>query len=204
MLGLTVPITDLLARPVWITGLVMAALLVFVVRPLLVGPLLLAIRLSWGERAFVLWSGLKGAVPVLLGTYVLTSGQADEVLVFDVIFVVVAFSVIVQGSLVFPLAGLWKVPMRALEPRPWTADLRFRDRPDVMRHHTVDDGSFAEGRRLDELALGEETAVSMVIRDGNPAVPGDDTTLSAGDEVVVVTTDPAHDRDVAPQFRADS
>ncbi len=204
VLGLTVPFTDLFSRPVWLTGLVLAALLVFVVRPVLVGPLLLAVRLSWGERAFVLWSGLKGAVPVLLGTYVLTSGQADEHLVFDVIFVVVAFSVIVQGSLVFPLARRWRVPMRALEPRPWTANLRFRDRPDLMRHHTVDDGSFAEGRRLDELTFGEDTAVSMVIRDGNPAVPSQTMTLSPGDEVVVLTTDPAHDRGVAPQFRAET
>jgi cell volume regulation protein A len=204
VLGLTVPFTDLFSRPVWLTGLVLAALLVFVVRPVLVGPLLLAVRLRWGERAFVLWSGLKGAVPVLLGTYVLTSGQVDDVLVFDVIFVVVAFSVIVQGSLVFPFARRWRVPMRALEPRPWTANLRFRDRPDLMRHHTVDDGSFAEGRRLDELAFGDGTAVSMVIRDGNPAVPSEATTLSAGDEVVVLTTDPAHDSDVAPQFDADT
>jgi potassium/hydrogen antiporter len=203
VLGLTVPFSDLFARPVWLTGLVMAVLLVFVVRPVLVGPLLLAVRLTWGERAFVLWSGLKGAVPVLLGTYVLSSGQADAVLVFDVVFVVVAFSVIVQGSLVFPLARRWNVPMRALEPRPWTANLRFRDRPDLMRHHTVDDGSFAEGRRLDELGLGDETAVSMVIRDGNPAVPSEATTLASGDEVVVLTTDPAHDSDVAPRFRAD-
>jgi cell volume regulation protein A len=204
VLGLTVPFTDLFARPVWVTGLVLATLLVFVVRPLLVGPLLLAVRLKWGERAFVLWSGLKGAVPVLLGTYVLGSGQADAVLVFDVVFVVVAFSVIVQGSLVFPLARRWNVPMRAVDPRPWTANLRFRDRPDAIRRHTVDDGSFAEGRRLDELALGDDTAVSMVIRDGNPAVPSEGTTLSAGDEVVVLTTDPAHDSDVAPQFRADT
>jgi Trk K+ transport system NAD-binding subunit len=42
----------------------------------------------------------------------------------------------------------------------------------------------------------------MVIRDGNPAVPSGDTTLSAGDEVVVLTTDPAHDDDVAPRFRS--
>jgi potassium/hydrogen antiporter len=74
VLGLTVPITDLFSRPVWLTGLVLAVLLVFVVRPLLVGPLLMLVRLTWGERAFVLWSGLKGAVPVLLGTSVLTSG----------------------------------------------------------------------------------------------------------------------------------
>ncbi len=203
VLGLTVPLTDLFSRSVWLPGLVLAALLVLVVRPLLVGPLLLATRLKWGERAFVLWSGLKGAVPVLLGTYVLTSGQTDELRIFDVIFVVVAFSVIVQGTLVFPLAERWHVPMRTVRIRPWTSTLRFRDRPDLMRHHTVDGGSFADGRRLGELTLGDDAAVSLVIRDGNPAVPTPGTTLGPGDEVVVVTNDPDHDDAVAPQFRAD-
>ena len=72
-----------------------------------------------------------------------------------------------------------------------------------MRHHTVDGGSYADGRRLGELTLGDDAAVSLVIRDGNPAVPTPGTTLGPGDEVVVVTNDPDHDDAVAPQFRAD-
>jgi hypothetical protein len=43
----------------------------------------------------------------------------------------------------------------------------------------------------------------MVICEGNPAVPLQHTTLAAGDEVVVLTTDPEHDDEVAPQFRTD-
>lgn len=41
--------------------------------PLFVGVVLLPIRLSRAERTFVLWSGLKGAVPILLGTLVLVA-----------------------------------------------------------------------------------------------------------------------------------
>ena len=52
-------------------GAILAVLLALVVRPLAVGPMLLATRLTAGERIFVLWSGLKGAVPILLGTFVL-------------------------------------------------------------------------------------------------------------------------------------
>ena len=69
VLGLTVSLRDVFGTGAWFIGLVLAVLLAFVVRPVLVGPLLLAVRLTVGERVFVLWSGLKGAVPILLGTF---------------------------------------------------------------------------------------------------------------------------------------
>ena len=78
VLGLTVSLSDLAHGNTWWIGLVLAVLLAFVVRPLLVGPLLLATRLRAAERVFVLWSGLKGAVPILLGTYVLAAGAGQE------------------------------------------------------------------------------------------------------------------------------
>jgi cell volume regulation protein A len=91
-------------------GLGLAALLAFVVRPLIVGPLLLPIRLGWGERAFVLWSGLKGAVPILLAVFVVVAQVADAARIYYIVFVVVAFSVIVQGSLVPFVAARLRVP----------------------------------------------------------------------------------------------
>ena len=73
--------------------------------------------------------------------------------------------------------------MRALELAPVDGQPALPRPSGRDALYTVDDGSFAEGRRLDELALGDDTEVSMVIRDGNPAVPSDGTTLTAGDEV---------------------
>jgi cell volume regulation protein A len=116
LLGLTVSLRQLADGDAWLVGLALAALLTVVVRPLLVGPLLLAVRLRPGERLFVLWSGLKGAVPVLLGTFVLTAGVPDAARLYQVIVVVVAFSVIVQGGLVPAVARLTGVPMRWAEP----------------------------------------------------------------------------------------
>jgi NhaP-type Na+/H+ and K+/H+ antiporter len=61
VLGLTVGLHRLPdAGGLWI-GLALA-LLTLVVRPLLVGLLLVPVRRGWGERLFVLWAGLKGAV----------------------------------------------------------------------------------------------------------------------------------------------
>ena len=112
VLGLSIPIGTAFGHGrVW-TGLGLAALLVLVVRPLFVGAVLLPVRLQLGERAFVLWAGLKGAVPILLGTYVVEEHAHDAQRIYSVVFVVVLVSVIVQGGLVPTLAKLWRVPMR--------------------------------------------------------------------------------------------
>jgi cell volume regulation protein A len=109
VLGLSVSLSAVVDH-VW-TGLGLAALLVLLVRPLLVGALLLPVRLAWGERAFVAFAGLKGAVPILLGTYVVAEGTARAGEVYDIVFVAVFVSVLVQGSLVPVLARLCRVSM---------------------------------------------------------------------------------------------
>ena len=57
--------------------------------PLAVGPLLLPVRMSSGERLFVMWSGLKGAVPILLASFVVLGGVEDAQSVYGIVFVVV-------------------------------------------------------------------------------------------------------------------
>ena len=144
-LGLTVSVADLGREGTWLTGLTLAVLLALVVRPLLVGLVLLPIDLTRGERVFVLWAGLKGAVPILLGTYILTSGTADAERLYGMVVVVVAFSVVVQGGLVPLVAHRAGVPMRVLEPEPWSLGMRFRDQPAGLRRFHIGAGSPADG-----------------------------------------------------------
>jgi potassium/hydrogen antiporter len=118
LLGLTVSVHTLGQGHAWEIGLALAVLLAVVVRPVLVGAVMLPIRLDRGERAFVLFAGLKGAVPILLGTYVLAAGTATALQVYDLIFIVVLFSVIVQGGMVPTLARWCRVPMRMVEVEP--------------------------------------------------------------------------------------
>jgi len=115
ILGLTVSVSTLADRNVWLTGLALGALLMFVVRPVLVGLLTLPMDLTRGERAFVLWAGLKGAVPILLGTFAITAQAPDAQRIYGVIFVVVTLSVVIQGSTVPTAAKRLGVPMRKVE-----------------------------------------------------------------------------------------
>ncbi len=96
-LGLTISISSL-GGETWRDGLLLAAALAFVIRPAVVWPLLLPTRLRPGERTFVAWGGLKGAVPILLAAFALGHGIDDAGLIYDLVFVVVLASVLVQGT----------------------------------------------------------------------------------------------------------
>jgi cell volume regulation protein A len=100
VLGLTVPLSVLTKGDVWVPGLALALVLAVVVRPLLVGPLLLGAGLSRPERWFVLLAGLKGAVPLLLGLFLLRADVTDAGRLYGIVVVVVLFSVVVQGGMV--------------------------------------------------------------------------------------------------------
>jgi potassium/hydrogen antiporter len=130
LLGLTVRLAALPEGDAWMIGLVLAVLLTLVIRPLLVGLLLWPVSLRRGERLFVLWTGLKGAVPILLGAFILEAGVADANRLYEIIFTVVAFSVIVQGGLVPALVRRLRVPLRvdAAASRGRAAPPRTRSR----------------------------------------------------------------------------
>jgi potassium/hydrogen antiporter len=97
-LGLTVDVTDLVDDQVWLDGLLLAILLAVVGRPLALAPLLLPLRLRFGEQVFLAWGGLKGAVPILLASFAILADVEDAQRLYAIVFVVVTFSVVVQGS----------------------------------------------------------------------------------------------------------
>jgi potassium/hydrogen antiporter len=186
MLGLTMRLSQLASATAWAEGLALAALLAFVIRPVLVGLILLPVRLSRRERVFFLWTGLKGAVPILLGMAILDSGTAGAARAYQVIFVIVGFSVTVQGGMVPALANRLRIPLRTIEPEPWSLGVRFSEEPEGLHRYHVAPGSAAEGAPVTELPCGENAWISLVIRDGNLLTVNSDTTLAANDDVLVL------------------
>jgi cell volume regulation protein A len=115
VLGLTITVSEL-GADVWGDGLLVAAALAFVVRPLVVGPLLLPTRMRHGERAFVVWGGLKGAVPILLAAFAVAEQVDGADRIYNLVFVVVLASVLVQGTTISSAADRLGVPMRRVAP----------------------------------------------------------------------------------------
>lgn len=201
VLGLTVSLTDMARGDVWLIGLGLAALLALLVRPILVGLAVLPIAMTKGERLFVMWAGLKGAVPILLGTYIVSANEPDSNRLYEIVVVVVAFSVIVQGGLIPAVAHRAGVPMRVIEPEPWALGMRFREQPTGLHHYVVGPGSPADGSMIADLDLGEDSWISMINRRGAPLPIRGHSVLQAGDEILLLT-DPDTDADPKRLFTA--
>jgi potassium/hydrogen antiporter len=95
--GLTIDLSGLTSGR-WVDGLLLAAFVALIARPLAIGALLAPARLRAGERLFVIWGGLKGAVPILLAAFALARPVDDARRIYETVFVVVLASVLVQGG----------------------------------------------------------------------------------------------------------
>lgn len=199
LLGLTIHVDKLTAGNAWVIGLVLAVLLTFVVRPVATLPMLMMTKLSPGERGFVAFAGLKGAVPVLLGALAVTGGVDDATRIYAVIFVVVALSVFLQGGAIPFAARLCRVHMRVIEQEPWSLGVRLREEPGHARRFVVAGGSSIDGCAIGDPPFGENAWISIVIRDGTLLHLRPDTTLEPGDEALVLSDDD-HFADVENAF----
>ncbi|WP_459970599.1 cation:proton antiporter domain-containing protein [Mycobacterium sp. MUNTM1] len=193
VLGLTVDLNVLAHRDVWIPGLVLGFALTVVIRPLAVGSSLVRVRLERNERIFVLFAGLKGAVPILLGEFLRAAHVADAERLYGIVVVVVIFSVLVQGGSVPGVARLLRLPMRTVETQPWEIGVRLADEPQGVHRFSVAPGSEAQGCTVE--GLGDRVGdiwVSIVVRTTGLVPVRGDTELQAGDEVVILADPELH------------
>ncbi len=194
VLGLTVDLV-VIARPdVWLPGLVLGLALALVIRPVFAGLCLLPARLRPNELGFVLFAGLKGAVPILLGELLREAHVPEAERLYGIVVVVVVFSVLLQGGLVPLAVTLLHLPTRAVEPEPWALGVRLRSEPHGVHRLRVATGSPADGRTIAD--LGDDVGdmwVSIVVRDAALVSVRDDTVLEAGDDVVVLADSALHE-----------
>jgi cell volume regulation protein A len=186
-LGLTVDLSYVGHDWIWLKGLVIAVLLILVARPLVGYLLLLPVRLNRGERLFLLWGGLKGAVPILLAAFAVLAKVHDAELIYSLVFVAVAFSVIVQGTTVPFAAARFGIPMRLVEQTPWRISVPLRSAPESVLRVVVAESSAAAGMRIRDLELAGAW-IGLIVREGEPLQAPGTVKLRPGDELLVVTT----------------
>lgn len=186
-LGLTVNLNQLIHLDTWLPGLILGVALAVVIRPALVGVCLIPARLRPNEQKFVLFAGLKGAVPILLGSSLLIANVAHAERLYGIVVIVVVFSVIVQAGLTPMVAERLKLPMRTVEPEPWALGVRLKEEPEAVHQLRITSGSPADGQTIDDLdELPRDAWISLVVRKHQLVPVRGSTELRAGDEVLVL------------------
>jgi potassium/hydrogen antiporter len=163
-------------------ALLLAFALVFIVRPLAVFITLLPFHYSWREKTFIAWVGLRGAVPIVLGTYPLVAGIQNASLIFNIVFFVVITSVLMQGTLLPRMAKWLKVKSDTPLPLPSPFELTARaGLNSQMMQTTIPADANCVGKAIYELALPAGYLVILINRGNTYIQPNGSTLLQAGD-----------------------
>jgi cell volume regulation protein A len=201
MLGLLVTPSKLLAN--WGAEIGIALALILVARPVAVFLCLVPAKFGWREKAFIAWVGLRGAVPIFLASIPVIAGVQGGMLFFNVAFVVVLASLVVQGWTVGFAARFLGL---ALPPQNEQAGRSEIDLPVVADRDAaswrVAERSPALARRFADLPLPRRARIIAVIRDGALMNRQELDRLAAGDQIIALVP-PEHsmalDRLFAPR-----
>jgi len=183
-------------------ALTVAAALMFVARPLAVAASLAPFRFAWREIAFIAWVGLRGAVPIVLALFPLLAGLAQARLLFDVAFVVVLTSLLLQGTTAAHLARRLGVDVPPRGSELARTPIEDAATPYELVQYRLGAASLVAGVDAAGLELPAGAMLLLVVRDGKPFTPRPRVALAAGDVVVLAAPDSATSR-LAQLFRDD-
>ena len=168
-----------------LAGLALAALLVVVIRPAAVWLSTALNSFTTRERALLGWAGLRGAVPIVLGTIVLSSGIGHGETIFNAVFFVVLVSTALQGTTLERVAEWLGVvslsPKLAAPPLEVSAlgSLELIDF-EVSADHAI------AGSAVRELGLPRSALVAVVARADETIPPRGSTIIEPGDRLFVL------------------
>lgn len=161
-------------------SIVLTLLLVVVIRPVAVWLSIPLGRLTSREKALLGWAGLRGAVPIVLGAYVLSSGVPHSELIFNAVFFVVLVSTILQGTTLNWVASRLGV----VDKLPTEKMQEYADKIEKIFFHVAPQHSIANAK-IYEVGLPPKAQVVRIRRRSKPVEVDRDTVIKVGDTLVV-------------------
>ena len=164
-------------------AILIAIFLTFVARPLAVFAIMTPFRSKISQQLLVAWSGLRGAASIVFSVMAIMNVKAEND-IFHIVFFIVLFSILLQGSLL-------PVVAKKLNMIDDSGDVMktFTDYSDEVPiqfiKFTLDGKHGWVGKNLTDIILPPDTIVVLIIRGENQIVPDGKTMLEKGDTLVL-------------------
>ncbi len=188
VLGLFVTPRDVIRLPVISVGLMISFFLMFVARPVAVFACTFMSKFSLREKAFISWTGLRGATPIILATYPLTEGHPQASYMFNIVFFVVLSSVMFQGKTLAKAAKLLQLDawVREAKAYPLSFDRTPGAGTEETREVDLAANSVFVGKMISELRIFPDGVTILLINRGTKfIIPKGNTKLEAGDTLLI-------------------
>ncbi len=164
-------------------ALAVALMLMFVARPLAVFLCLAPFRFPWREKLFISWVGLRGAVGIFLASIPLLVGLPKANLYFDIAFVVVLVSLLVQGWTIAAAARRLGLALPSIKRLPRRIEL---DLPGQLAQELVGYPVAANSPYLRRRLIPSWARPTLVIRDERVLTAAESDTVREGDYVYLL------------------
>lgn len=168
--------------PVAAAGVVLALLLVLIIRPIAVWLSTFFINFSLKEKAFLGYAGLRGAVPIVLGTFVLSANISHAATIFNAVFFIVLASTLIQGTTLGWVAERLGVIDSLPDDHPANSS---PNRPERIKFYVTAQHAIA-GVMVKEIGLPHWARVTKISRDGKNLKPSPSTVICPNDELLVI------------------
>ncbi len=169
---------------VMISGLIIAFWLMFIARPAGVFLSTSFSSFSIREKAFISWVGLRGAVPIILATYPYLQGFEKSNLIFNIVFFIVLFSILIQGT-TLPLMAKWlKVESKSKDFKPenvLASPLFYH----TLKQFYIEENSKVSGLSIVELNLPADFLILLIKRQNDYIKPTGSTILEENDMLLI-------------------
>jgi cell volume regulation protein A len=159
-------------------SVIVALVLMLVARPLAVMLCLAPFRFNWREKVFIAWTGLRGAVAIFLASIPMLVGLSKAYLYFDVAFVVVVISLLLQGWTLGPAARWLHVALPRVDRGPRRVEL---DLPGQLEQQLVGYPVRSKSLYFRRGLLPSWSKPTLVIRDERILSPVEADPVAAGD-----------------------
>jgi cell volume regulation protein A len=168
-----------------------ALVLMLVARPVAVFLCLAPFRFNWREKLFIAWTGLRGAVAIFLASIPMLVGLSKAYLYFDVAFVVVIISLLLQGWTLATAARKLHVALPRAERGPRRVEL---DLPGQLEQELVGYPVRSRSLYFRRGLLPSWSKPTLVIRKQQILSPAEADPVAPGDYIYLL----------APPERADA
>lgn len=187
VLGLLVTPSEVVNFSVMSMGFLISFCLMFVARPVAVFAGTIFSRFNWREKLFISWTGLRGAVPIILATYPLTAGHPQARYMFNVIFFVVLTSVMIQGKTLAWFAKFLKIDEAVREAKNWTLNFDITPASGTDETYEVDlpEDAAAIGTAVKDLRFPDGVTILLINRGDKYMIPKGGTVLEHDDTLLL-------------------
>ncbi|MGE0564320.1 MAG: potassium/proton antiporter [Pseudolabrys sp.] len=166
-----------------IAAIVIALVLMLVARPAAVFLCLTPFKFKWNEKLFISWVGLRGAVGIFLASIPLLVGLPTSYLYFDIAFVVVLTSLLVQGWTIGFAARKLDVAFARNDPMPRRVEL---DLPGQLAQEIVGYPVPANSPFLRRGLIPSWARPTLIVRDEKILLPSEAGKVREGDYIYLL------------------